>query len=313
MKRIIILAICLFLLLSLSNTITAAATFQIDLIYEVQQGDTLYDLAHKFDLKLKKIRKANDLADDEVIKVGDELIIPNVNSLKEKEDLGEKKERKVSLYEFENEADHYQLNYKQEYNVQVKKTSSVQSVNISNLRTLKYYVRRGDNLYELAQEFRTSIAVLQKLNGLEGTNIIRQGDKIKLPINNLTEKEVIYHTMNEQEFELLARLIHGEARGENYIGQVAVGAVILNRVLSPYFPDDLRSVVYQPGQFSPVSNGQINLHPNRTAYRAARAALKGQDPTRGACYFYNPRTAENRWWFKSREVVVKIGNHVFAK
>ena len=132
-------------------------------------------------------------------------------------------------------------------------------------------------------------------------------------INNLTEKEVIYHTINDKEFELLARLIHGEARGERYIGQVAVGAVILNRVLSPYFPNDIREVIYQPGQFSPVSNGQINLRPNRTSYRAARAALEGQDPTRGACYFYNPRTAANKWWFESREVVVKIGNHVFAK
>ncbi|MFO7819222.1 MAG: cell wall hydrolase [Halanaerobacter sp.] len=306
----ITLVICLFLLFSFSNNTTAAPTFQIDLIYEVKQGDTLYDLAHEFDLKLHKLRRVNDLADDEAIKVGDELIIPNVNSLKEGE--GEE-ERKTSLYESKQERENYQLNYKQQYNIQVKKGSSAQNVDVSNLRTLEYHVRRGDSLYDLAQEFRTSIEVVQKLNDLEETNVIRQGDKIKLPINNLTQKEVISHTMDEQEFELLARLIHGEARGESYIGQVAVGAVILNRVLSSYFPDNLRSVVHQPGQFSPVANGQINLHPNRTAYRAAKAALQGKDPTRGACYFYNPRTAENRLWFKSREVVVEIGNHVFAK
>lgn len=307
MKRIWILTIC-FLLILTANTVADGPSLQVDLVYEVQQGDTLYELAQEFDLKVRRLRKVNDLRADAVIKVGDELIIPEVNIVKQNEE-----KKRLSLYKKKKASEKYKLNYKRQYNVRIKETSASKRVQISNLRTLNYYVRAGDNLYELAREFRTSIAVIKKLNDLDKSNVIREGDKIELPINNLTEKEVIYHTINDKEFELLARLIHGEARGERYIGQVAVGAVILNRVLSPYFPNDIREVIYQPGQFSPVSNGQINLRPNRTSYRAARAALQGQDPTRGACYFYNPRTAENKWWFESREVVVKIGNHVFAK
>ena len=288
MKRFLIISLALILLFGLSNLVFAAPTFQVDLIYEVQQGDTLYDLSRQFELGVKKLRSANDLSDDEVIKVGDELVIPNVNNLDFNHN--QQQDKNISLYE--KESGEYQLNCNQKYNVQIKNSSSSESVDISNLRTLEYYVRAGDNLYDLAREFKTSIAAIKKLNNLDKSNVIRKGDKIELPINNLSQKEVIYHTISDREFELLARLIHGEARGERYIGQVAVGAVILNRVLSSYFPNDIRSVVYQPGQFSPVANGQINLRPNRTSYRAARAALKGQDPTRGACYFYNPRTAE---------------------
>lgn len=311
MKRLLVISLVLLFLVSFTNLVSATPTFQVDLIYEVQQGDTLYDLSREFDVGVKELRKVNELADSEVIKVGDELIIPDANSLNLRQ--SQDKEANTSLYKKEEESEKYKLNCDQQYSVQIKKNSSSESVDVSHLKTLEYYVRSGDNLYDLAREFKTSIVVIKKLNNLDRSNVIRKGDKIKLPIDNLTQKEVIYHTISDKEFELLARLIHGEARGESYIGQVAVGAVILNRVLSSYFPNDIRSVVYQPGQFSPVSNGQINLRPNRTAYRAARAALRGQDPTRGACYFYNPRTAKNSWWFKTREVVVEIGNHVFAK
>ena len=311
MRESLVLLWCLFLVIAVVGIGYAAPSFQVDLVYEVQQGDTLFDLSRKFDLKISQIRKANNLEDDQVIKVDDKLIIPNVNSSNCKEET--RKNGNISLYQPENKTEEYRLTCDQKYNIKIKQQNSKQNVDVSNLKTLKYYVRAGDNLYDLAREFKTSIAVLKKLNDLDKSNVIRKGDKIKLPVNNLTDKEVIYHTISDQEFELLARLIHGEARGESYIGQVAVGAVILNRVVSSYFPDDIRSVIYQPGQFSPVANGQINLRPNRTSYRAARAALQGQDPTRGACYFYNPKTAKHMWWFKSREIVVEIGNHVFAK
>ena len=311
MKKIIVISLCLIFLFGFVNFVSAAPTFKVDLVYEVQQGDTLYDLSRKYDVPVSELRSANNLAANEAIKVGDELVIPSVNSSQLAQTS--RQDNQVSLFQKQEKTEEYKLNCNQQYNIQIKKQSSDKSIDVSNLQTLKYYVRPGDNLYNLAQEFKTSIVVIKKLNNLDRSNVIRRGDKIKLPINNLTEKEVIYHTISDQNFELLARLIHGEARGESYIGQVAVGAVILNRVLSSYFPSDIRSVIYQPGQFSPVANGQINLRPNRTAYRAARAALQGQDPTRGACYFYNPRTAKNSWWFKTREVVVKIGNHVFAK
>ena len=111
---------------------------------------------------------------------------------------------------------------------------------------------------------------------------------------------------------LLARAIYGEARGEPYAGQVAVGAVILNRVRDSRFPKTLAGVVYQSGAFDVVSDGQINLSPNSTAYQAARDAMNGWDPTYGCLYYYNPRTATNRW-IKSLPISVTIGSHVFCK
>jgi len=95
--------------------------------------------------------------------------------------------------------------------------------------------------------------------------------------------------LQDKDLELLAKAIHGEARGEPYEGQVAVGAVVLNRVESDEFPNNLRDVIYQANQFSAVEDGQINLTPNETSYKAARDALYGRDPSLGALFFYNPK------------------------
>lgn len=118
---------------------------------------------------------------------------------------------------------------------------------------------------------------------------------------------------SSSELDMLARVIYAEARGEVYEGQVAVGAVVINRVKDPGFPDTITDVVYQRGQFTSVTDGQINLRPNDRAYRAARDAISGKDPSRGALFFYNPETAETLWWLSTRETTVVIGNHVFAK
>ncbi len=111
---------------------------------------------------------------------------------------------------------------------------------------------------------------------------------------------------------LLAKCIFGEARGESYVGQVAVAAVILNRVKHPSFPNTIAGVVYQPWAFTAVFDGQINLEPNQSAYSAAQDALNGWDPTYGCIYYYNPVTATNKW-ILTREIVLQIGKHVFAK
>lgn len=111
---------------------------------------------------------------------------------------------------------------------------------------------------------------------------------------------------------LLAKCIYGEARGESYVGQVAVAAVILNRVKHPSFPNTIAGVVYQPWAFTAVFDGQINLEPNQSAYSAAQDALNGWDPTYGCIYYYNPVTATNKW-ILTREIVLQIGKHVFAK
>jgi N-acetylmuramoyl-L-alanine amidase len=114
--------------------------------------------------------------------------------------------------------------------------------------------------------------------------------------------------------QLLARCVNGEARGEPYIGQVAVAAVILNRVKHPSFPNTLAGVIYQPRAFTAVADGQINvpIDPNSTVYKACQDALNGWDPTGGAIYYYNPAKTTSKWIY-SRQVVKTIGKHKFAK
>ncbi len=113
------------------------------------------------------------------------------------------------------------------------------------------------------------------------------------------------------DLELLARVIYAEARGEDFEGQVAVGAVVLNRIRDPQFPKSIREVIYQQGAFTAVMDRQIHLEPDNQAYKAALLALEGEDPTGGAVFYYNPRLATDRW-IKSRPVIKRIGNHTFS-
>lgn len=110
---------------------------------------------------------------------------------------------------------------------------------------------------------------------------------------------------------VLAKMIHGEARGEPYVGKVAVGAVILNRVTDKKFPDSVYSVCFQPGAFDAVKDGQYYMEPDQEAVNAAKAAINGWDPTYGALYYWNPGTATSKWIW-SRRVVTQIGKHVFG-
>ena len=117
---------------------------------------------------------------------------------------------------------------------------------------------------------------------------------------------------NSSNVNLIAKAIYGEARGEPYTGQVAVGAVIMNRVKSSKFPNTISGVIYQKGAFDAVSDGQINLNPDSTAKKAAQDALNGWDPSYGAIYYFNPSTATNKWIW-SRPLTVTIGKHRFCK
>ena len=116
---------------------------------------------------------------------------------------------------------------------------------------------------------------------------------------------------NESNVYLLARIISAEARGEPYSGQVAVGAVILNRIEHPSFPDTLSGVIYQEGAFTAIVDGQFNEPIADSAYRAARDALNGQDPSGGAIYYYNPDKTSNKW-IRTRPVIKRIGAHLFC-
>ncbi len=134
--------------------------------------------------------------------------------------------------------------------------------------------------------------------------------KTESPADN-SEQKRRYHP-DDEEMELLARAVYSEARGEQFEGQVAVAAVILNRIEDPAFPDDVAGVIFQPQAFTAVSDGQFWLEPDDTAYRAVEEALNGEDPTGRALYYYNPATATS-WWIFTRPTLTRIGRHVFAR
>ncbi|MCI9016227.1 MAG: spore cortex-lytic enzyme SleB [Clostridia bacterium] len=131
---------------------------------------------------------------------------------------------------------------------------------------------------------------------------------------NVTKNKVYAASSNTSEVQLIARAINGEARGEPYEGQVAVGAVILNRVKNPSFPNTIAGVIYEKGAFTAVADGQINvpIKEGSTVIKAAQDALNGWDPTNGCIYYFNPDTATNKWIW-SRPLVKKIGKHRFCK
>lgn len=137
-----------------------------------------------------------------------------------------------------------------------------------------------------------------------------------IAIDNIFLKENVSYAASSKtsDIQLMARAINGEARGEPYEGQVAVGAVILNRVKSSQFPNTIAGVIYQPGAFTAVADGQINkaIAEGSTVYKAAQDAMNGWDPTGGCIYYFNPATATNKWIW-SRPLVKTIGKHRFCK
>ncbi len=174
------------------------------------------------------------------------------------------------------------------------------------LKQWGYYTGNVDGVY--GSGTRTAIVKFQKSNGLEGDGILgtSTANALGMKISNSSIPQA-----SGSDLQLLAKCIYAEARGEPYQGQVAVGAVILNRVENPDFPNTVAEVIYQPWAFTAVHDGQINFSPDSSAYSAAQDALNGWDPTYGCVYYYNTKTATSDWIF-NRKTVVTIGRHVFA-
>ena len=145
--------------------------------------------------------------------------------------------------------------------------------------------------------------------GIETYKALGMNDSVKVLENDNKSSGNSNYTSSD--LYLLAKCIYAESRGESYTGQVAVGAVILNRVASSQFPNTISGVIYQRHAFTAVSDGQINLEPDKTAMNAASDAMNGWDPTYGCLYYYNPAVATSSWIF-SRQTVTTIGKHVFA-
>ncbi len=171
------------------------------------------------------------------------------------------------------------------------------------LSSLGYYNGSIDGIYGSATE--KAVRQFQYDNSLVADGIA--GDKT-LAALGISNTDGGY---SSADYLLLARLISAEARGESYLGQVAVGAVVLNRVEHPSFPDTISGVIYERGAFSCLYDGQFDKPVSEQAYSAARDALNGMDPSGGAIYYFNPKTATNKWIW-SRPAITTIGNHIFC-
>lgn len=199
----------------------------------------------------------------------------------------------------------------------------------TSTQTLSYYGSRGDEVINIQSRLKKWGYYKGSIDGVYGYNTYKAVRlfqyKNNLTVDGVAGPETLsalglpsgrststYTSARDKDVDLLAHLVHGEARGEPYIGQVAVAAVVLNRVKDPRFPKTIASVIYEPLAFTAVADGQINLEPDASSLKAARDALNGWDPSGKAYYYFNPVTATSKWIW-SRPQIKKIGKHIFCK
>ena len=178
----------------------------------------------------------------------------------------------------------------------------------TKLKRWGYYTGSIDGIY--GSKTVEAVKYFQRKNGLTADGIAGPATLKAMGITSSSSSSS--SGSNSSDVNLLSHIIYGEARGEPYSGQVAVGAVIMNRVKSSSFPNTIAGVIYQRGAFDAVSDGQINMTPDSTAKKAAQDAYNGWDPSYGAIYYFNPATATNKWIW-SRPTTVTIGKHRFCK
>ena len=179
----------------------------------------------------------------------------------------------------------------------------------TKLKRWGYYSGNIDGIY--GTQTVNAVKYFQRKNGLTADGIAGPATLKAMGIMTSSSLSSSSSSYNSN-LNLLSRVIYGEARGEPYTGQVAVGAVVMNRIKSSSFPNTLSGVVYQSGAFDAVKDGQVNLTPDSTARKAAQDAMNGWDPSYGAIYYFNPSTATNKWIW-SRPMTVTIGKHRFCK
>ena len=178
----------------------------------------------------------------------------------------------------------------------------------TKLRQWGYYNGNVDGIYGLKTE--NAVIYFQKKNKLKIDGIAGPETLAAIGISSSGNSNSL--GLSTADINLLARVISAESRGEPYLGQVAVGAVVLNRINHPSFPNTLSGVIYQPGAFTCVTDGQINQPVSDSAKKAAQDAINGSDPSSGAIYYYNPAKTTNKW-ILSRPVITTIGKHKFCK
>ncbi|MEG0873811.1 MAG: LysM peptidoglycan-binding domain-containing protein [Clostridiales bacterium] len=276
-KRMLLFALVSILIIAFSANIMAAEIYDE---YTVKEGDTVYKISNEKGIPTNAIVNANGLDN------GGKTIYPNM--------------------------------------------VLVLDSNAGNTVNANYTVKYGDSLYKIAQAYGTTVSTLIGDNGMVAERIY-VGQQIYVPQKAeavtpktqtktaTTENNYVAENQNanplslsDEEIYMMAKMIYGEARGESYQGQVAVGAVILNRIKSSSFPNTMEGVLFQNKQFSAVGDGQYYLSPNDSALKAAREAAKGADPTYGSTFYWNPVKAPNNSFLNAKPIITTIGSHVFA-
>jgi len=287
--------------------------------YTVQPGDTLYLIAKSFGTSVDTIMSLNGLSST-MIYPGQVLLVPGSGQAPKGNTQYYTVQPGDTLYliakSFGTTVDTIMslngLSSTMIYPGQVLLVSGSGQAPKGN--TQSYTVRAGDTLYLIAKSFGTTVDTIMSLNGLSST-MIYPGQVLLVPAGSGggTSPPSRGSNYTAEERYLLAQLINAEAAGEIFEGKVAVGAVVLNRIRDPRFPNTITDVIYEPWQFEPVLNGTLYLPPSADSIRAADAALSGWDPVYGAVYFCNPATAQSTEFFKTLTYVCRIGNHVFYK
>jgi len=259
----------------------------------VQRGETLWGLAQSNHTTVDEIVKLNKVKSADNIREGQSLWVPNTV-------VEQKKPEKIEDIIV---SDNTVVNPSWWINALRKRIVQVESFFPRSSKTLQASTILTSQIFVNQETPDSLISTSPDDKATVETDLVEP------------EKQILSRSLgrlvSKEDVELLTRVIHGEARGENFEGQVAVGAVVLNRLKDPRFPKTIRAVVYQSGAFTAVEDKQIQLDPTDQSYKAAVAALAGQDPTNGAIFYFNPRLATDHW-IKTRPVIKTIGNHTFS-
>ncbi len=288
------LKIIMMLVLSLIINISV-----LGLEHVVQKGENLTQIANMYEVTVKEILVINSLEDANKIKIGQRLLIPQNRLIIDLDKLYGAENVERYLEEGKNntfKSDNYLL------------VGSMNSLSGYQGQETIYRVKSGDTINSLAKKYNIKEEQLISRNNLSPNQILKIDQFIFIPSASF---EIMYPVLDEM--DLLACIIAAEARGESFEGQIAVGAVILNRVHDTRFPNTIHDVIFEKNQFEVVSSGvYLKVLVPELSKRAAQEALRGRDPTNGALFFYNPRLVKNAGFFESRTVAAEIGNHIFT-
>ncbi|MEH7226680.1 LysM peptidoglycan-binding domain-containing protein [Bacillus sp. JJ1566] len=313
--------------LTIPSGVTALPTQTTETSYQVVSGDTLYSIATRSGTTVDAIKKANRLSSD-FLQAGQILLIPKGGSSAPPQpsetihevvsgdtlySIAKRNGTSVDAIKKANNLSSNLLEVGQELAIpRGGKSAPTQTTNTT------YQVVAGDTLYNIATRNGTTVDGIKKMNQLS-SDILQIGQTLSIPstVTTAPSKPLEQQsTYNQEEVDWLAKMIYSEARGESLEGQIAVGAVIMNRVKSPLFPNNVKDVLFEKSygyyQFTPAETGAINTAtPNAQHIEAAKRAINGEDPTNGALFFYNPDKTSSSY-LRSRTVSTTIGNHVFA-